>query len=66
MTLNRKRLHLFLKRDLFLYDVISKQVQQLTHSIGNEWDPVFYSEDEIWFAGEFGINNGIYHLSIRP
>lgn len=52
--------------DLFLYDVISKQIRQLTHSIGNEWDPVFYSEDEIWFAGEFGINNGIYHISIRP
>ena len=31
--------------DLFLYDVISKQIQQLTHSIGNEWDPVFYSEE---------------------
>ncbi len=54
------------KWDLFLYDVISKQIRQLTHSIGNEWDPVFYSEDEIWFAGEFGINNGIYHISIRP
>ena len=50
--------------DLFLYDLTSRQVRQLTHSIGNEWDPVFYSEDEIWFAGEFGINNGIYHINI--
>lgn len=52
--------------DLFLYDLTSKQLRQLTHSIGNEWDPVFYSEDEIWFAGEFGINNGIYHINIAP
>lgn len=52
--------------DLFLYDLKSKQIRQLTHSIGNEWDPVFYSEDEIWFAGEFGINNGIYHINVAP
>lgn len=52
--------------DLFLYDISSRQIRQLTHSIGNEWDPVFYSEDEIWFAGEFGINNGIYHINIAP
>ena len=52
--------------DLFLYDLTSKQIRQLTHSIGNEWDPVFYSEDEIWFAGEFGINNGIYHINVAP
>lgn len=52
--------------DLFLYDISSRHIRQLTHSIGNEWDPVFYSEDEIWFAGEFGINNGIYHINIAP
>lgn len=52
--------------DLFLYNLTSKQLRQLTHSIGNEWDPVFYSEDEIWFAGEFGINNGIYHINLAP
>lgn len=52
--------------DLFLYDLTSKQLRQLTHSTGNEWDPVFYSEDEIWFAGELGINNGIYHINITP
>lgn len=50
--------------DLFLFDIMSQQIRQLTHSIGNEWDPVFYSEEEIWFAGEFGINNGIYHMSL--
>lgn len=52
--------------DLFLYDITNRSIRQLTHSIGNEWDPVFYSEDEIWFAGEFGINNGIYHIRVTP
>ena len=51
--------------DLFLYDIPTKKIRQLTKSIGNEWDPVFYSEDEIWFAGEFGTNNGIYHIRIN-
>ena len=51
--------------DLFLYDIPTKNIKQLTKSIGNEWDPVFHSEDEIWFAGEFGTNNGIYHIKIN-
>ena len=51
--------------DLFLLDIASKMVSQLTNTIGNEWDPVFYSNDEIWFAGEFGTNNGIYYLHLK-
>lgn len=52
--------------DLYLYNMVTGGIQQLTCSIGNEWDPIFYSEDEIWFAGEFGINNGIYRIRIFP
>ena len=51
--------------DLFLLDITSKMVSQLTNTMGNEWDPVFYSNDEIWFAGEFGTNNGIYYLHMK-
>lgn len=51
--------------DLFLFDIASNKVSQITRTIGNEWDPVFYNDDEIWFAGEFGINNGIYHLRLK-
>ena len=51
--------------DLFLYDIPTKNIRQLTKSIGNEWDPIFHSEEEIWFAGEFGTNNGIYHIRIN-
>lgn len=51
--------------DLFILDIVSNKISQLTKTIGNEWDPVFYNDDEIWFAGEFGINNGIYHLRLK-
>lgn len=51
--------------DLFLLDIASNKVSQLTNTMGNEWDPVFYSDDEIWFAGEFGTNNGIYYLHLK-
>lgn len=50
--------------DLFIYDLVSKQITQLTKTIGNEWDPIFLTEDELWFAGEFGFNNGIYHIHL--
>lgn len=50
--------------DLFIYDLISKQITQLTKTIGNEWDPIFLTKDELWFAGEFGFNNGIYHIHL--
>lgn len=51
--------------DLFLFDIASNKVSQITSSIGNEWDPAFYNDDEIWFAGVFGINNGIYHIRLK-
>lgn len=52
--------------DLFLYDMPTKQIRQLTHTIGNEWDPTFgFSDNDVWFAGEFGINNGIYRMRIE-
>ena len=51
--------------DLFLFNMETQQVVQLTKTIGNEWDPSFgHSDDELFFAGEFGINNGIYRLKI--
>ena len=52
--------------DLFLYRMSDKKVLQLTKTLGNEWDPSFgISDNDLWFAGEFGINNGIYHIKIR-
>lgn len=52
--------------DLFLFNIESRQVAQLTKTIGNEWDPSFgHGDDELFFAGEFGINNGIYRLKIE-
>lgn len=51
--------------DLFLFNIETQQVTQLTKTIGNEWDPAFgHGDDELFFAGEFGINNGIYRLKI--
>lgn len=51
--------------DLFLFHIETKKITQLTKTIGNEWDPSFgHSDDELFFAGEFGINNGIYRLKI--
>lgn len=53
--------------DLFLFNIETQQVTQLTKTIGNEWDPSFgHGDDELFFAGEFGINNGIYRLKIAP
>ncbi len=51
--------------DLFLFEITTREIRQLTHSIGNEWDPAFLSDDEIWFAGEFGVNNGIFHIRVN-
>lgn len=51
--------------DLFLFNMETQQVEQLTKTIGNEWDPSFgQGDDELFFAGVFGINNGIYRLKI--
>ncbi len=51
--------------DLFLYRFSDQKVLQLTKTMGNEWDPSFgLSDNDLWFAGEFGVNNGIYHIKI--
>jgi hypothetical protein len=51
--------------DIFLYDLQRKQIQQITNSLGNEWDPTFgCTDDDLWFAGVFGFNNGIYHKKL--
>ena len=52
--------------DLFIYDIEQKQSRQITHTLGDEWDPAFgISDDELWFAGVFGINDGIYHIKLK-
>lgn len=51
--------------DLFMINLTNRQVKQITHTLGNEWDPSFGPTDnDLWFAGDFGFNNGIYHLTI--
>lgn len=51
--------------DLFCYTFATKEVEQLTHTKGDEWDPAFgMSDSDLWFAGTFGINNGIFYRRI--
>lgn len=51
--------------DIFIYDILQQKEKQITDTLGDEWDPVFGADDsDIWFAGVFGINNGIYHKKI--
>lgn len=51
--------------DLFSYTFATKQVKQLTYTIGNEWDPAFGPTDnDLWFAGTFGFNDGIFYRRI--
>lgn len=50
----------------FCYEFETKEVRQLTHSIGNEWDPNFGATDEdLWYAGTFGFNDGIFYRKIK-
>lgn len=52
--------------DLFLYSFVDKSIRQLTHTIGDEWDPSFGTTDtDLWFAGVFGFNDGIFHMTIK-
>lgn len=51
--------------DLFRYTFSTKDVKQLTHTKGNEWDPAFGVNDcDLWFAGTFGFNDGIFYRRI--
>lgn len=48
--------------DLFRYTFSSKDLKQLTYTKGNEWDPTFGTNDcDLWFAGTFGFNDGIFY-----
>lgn len=52
--------------DLFSYTFTTQQVKQLTYTLGNEWDPAFGSTDEdLWYAGTFGFNDGIFYRRIK-
>jgi hypothetical protein len=49
--------------DLFLLNINTGDIKQITETLGDEWDPNFGSENHIiWFSGNFGTNNGIYKL----
>lgn len=51
--------------DLFSYTFATKKVCQLTHTLGNEWDPTFgVTDNDLWYAGTFGFNDGIYYMRI--
>ena len=52
--------------DLFLYDLQTKEISQLTKTLGDEWDPCFgLRDDDLWYAGVFGFNDGIYRMTIK-
>ena len=52
--------------DLFCYNFDTRKVTQLTHTLGNEWDPTFGATDQqLWFAGTFGFNDGIFYRQIQ-
>lgn len=51
--------------DLFLYTFSTRKVRQLTNTSGDEWDPSFgLSDTDLWYAGTFGFNDGIYFRKI--
>lgn len=51
--------------DLFSYCLKTKQVRQITKTLGNEWDPAFgKSDNEVFYAGTFGVNDGIFYKKI--
>ena len=52
--------------DLFSYCLKTKHVKQLTKTKGNEWDPAFgKSDSDLFYAGTFGINDGIFYKKIK-
>lgn len=52
--------------DLFSYCLKTKQVRQLTKTNGNEWDPAFgKSDSDLFYAGTFGFNDGIFYKKIE-
>lgn len=52
--------------DLFSFCLKDKHVRQLTKTIGNEWDPAFgKSDSDLFYAGTFGFNDGIFYKKIE-
>ena len=48
--------------DLFVLTLYNQSVKQITDTSGDEWDASFAPDGSLWFAGTFGINNGIYRM----
>src|SRR5690606_598704 len=52
--------------DLFLMDLRDRKPIRLTDTIGDEWDATFSPDGRfIYFAGVFGLRNGIYRMPVR-
>lgn len=48
--------------DLFRFTLATKEVEQLTLSLGDEWDLAFgLTDSDLWYAGVFGFNEGIFY-----
>ena len=51
--------------DLFSFSFKSRKVEQLTNTLGDEWDPAFGPTDnDLWFAGRFGFNDGVFYKQV--
>lgn len=52
--------------DLFLMNLYDRRIVRLTNTRGDEWDPTFSPDGRyIYFAGIFGLRNGIYRLPVN-
>lgn len=51
--------------DLFIIDLKTKKINQLTHTDGDEWDASFGVNNDLWFAGTFGFNNGVFRMKLK-
>lgn len=51
--------------DLFSFSFKSRKVEQLTNTLGDEWDPAFgLTDNDLWFAGKFGFNDGVFYRRV--
>ena len=50
--------------DLAVLNFKTNKVKYLTDSKGNEWDP-YWTNDSLFFAADYGIINGIYHIRVK-
>lgn len=52
--------------DLFSFSFKSRKIEQLTNTLGDEWDPAFGPTDnDLWFAGRFGFNDGVFYKRVN-